>query len=211
MPGHPFHLTHRGNNKQKVFYSDDDRRKYLFWFEEACQEWGMRVLSFCLMNNHVHFVAIANQLDSFAKVINVVHRRYAIYLNQKNGTSGHRWEGRYYSCILDSNHLMAALRYVERNPVRAQIVFKPWDWAWSSASEHIGKAKGCISLEDIQAFVSMPSWKEFIDQDEQEEDLSEIRRETMSLKAWADLDFKESLESKYGVQLMPKSRGRPRK
>lgn len=209
VPGHPFHLTHRGNNKQKVFYSDDDRRKYLFWFEEACQEWGMRVLSFCLMDNHVHFIAIANQLDSFARVINVVHRRYAIYLNQKHEASGHLWEGRYYSCLLDNNHLIAALRYVERNPVRAQMVHKPWDWAWSSAGEHVGRGKGYISLEDARTFVSIPSWKEYISQNEQEEDLNEIRKQTMSLKAWADLDFKESIENKYGVQLMPKPRGRP--
>lgn len=209
VPEHPFHLTHRGNNKQKVFYSDDDRRKYLFWLKEACQEWKMGILSFCLMDNHVHFIAIAHQLDSFAKVINVVHRRYAIYLNQKNGSSGHLWEGRYYSCLLDRSHLIAALRYVERNPVRAHMVSKPWDWVWSSAREHVGKGRGHISLENVPTFVPMLSWEEYIDQAEQEEDLDEIRKQTMSLKAWADLDFKESIENKYGIQLTPKLRGRP--
>ena len=204
VPGLPFHLTHRGNNKQKLFYSDEDRRKYLFWFQEASQEWGMRVLSFCLMDNHVHFVALPDRLDSFAKVINVVHRRYAIYLNQKNGATGHLWEGRYYSCLLDQRHLMMALRYVECNPVRAGLVLKPWDWVWSSAREHIGKGKGYISLEDMRALIAVPSWKEFICQVEREEDLKELRKQTMSLKAWADLDFKESIEKKYGVQLISK-------
>ena len=58
LPGYPFHLTHRGNNKRQIFYSDEDRRKYLFWFEEARQKWNVQVLSFCLMNNHVHFIVI---------------------------------------------------------------------------------------------------------------------------------------------------------
>ena len=209
VPGLPFHLTHRGNNKQKIFFSNEDRRKYLFWFEGACQKWGMKVLSFCLMDNHVHYVAIAEHFNSFAKVINVVHRRYAIYLNNKNGVTGHLWEGRYYSCVLGQNHLMAALRYVERNPVRASIVHKPWDWVWSSARERVGKEKGCISLEDVYKYVTIPSWKEYIDQSELDEDLNEIRKQTMSLKAWADLELKESLQNKYGIQLIEKPKGRP--
>ena len=67
--------------------------------------------------------------------------RYAQYFNQKYDRVGHLWQGRYYSCILGDTHFMAALRYVERNPVRAKMVDKPWLWIWSSAREHTGVGK----------------------------------------------------------------------
>lgn len=211
LSGHPFHLTHRGNNKRQIFYSDEDRRKYLFWFEEARQKWKVRVLSFCLMSNHVHFIAVPESDFSLAKMIHTVHRRYAYYLNQKYGHSGHLWEGRYYSCVLDDNHLMAAIRYVERNPVRANIVRKPWDWVWSSAREHLDLEKNIISLGDINRFFSIPRWREYIDQVESEEDLDQIRKQTMAFKAWANDDFRETVKQQYGIDLFLNERGRPKK
>jgi len=211
LPGYPFHLTHRGNNKRQIFYSDEDRRKYLFWFEEARQKWNVQVLSFCLMNNHVHFIVIPESDFSLAKMIHTVHRRYAYYLNQKYKHSGHLWEGRYYSCVLDDNHLMAAVRYVERNPVRASIVGKPWGWVWSSAREHLGLEKSIICLEGIHRFISMPRWREYIDQVEPTEDLEQIRKQTMAFKAWANDDFRGRIKQQYGIDLFLNERGRPKK
>lgn len=211
LPGYPFHLTHRGNNKRQIFYSDEDRRKYLYWFEEARLKWNVQILSFCLMSNHVHFVAVPERDCSLAKMIHTVHRRYSYYLNQKYSHSGHLWEGRYYSCMLDDNHLMAAIRYVERNPVRGNIVKKPWDWIWSSAREHLNLEKGIVSLEDVRRYFLIPHWQAYIDQVEPEEDLDQIRKQTMAFKAWANDDFKESIEKKYGVDLFLNERGRPKK
>ena len=144
VPGYPYHLAHRGNNKQQIFYSDDDRRIYLRWFEQARQKWGVKILAYCLMDNHVHFVAIPENKKSFAKLIGTVHTRYAIYHNLKNESVGHIWHGRYYSGLLQDCHLMAAIRYVERNPVRAGMVSKPWDWIWSSAREHMNIEKSVV-------------------------------------------------------------------
>ncbi len=208
VPNHFYHLTHRGNNKKRIFSSNEDRRRFLFWFEEARQKWGVRVLAYCLMDNHVHYVAIPDRFDSFAKLINVVHRRYAVYVNQRNETTGHLWEGRYYSCLLDTAHLIAALRYVERNPVRASMVNNPWDWVWSSARHRIGKEKGYIHLEEIDKFVSISSWRNYIGQSDEEVDLLEIRKQTMAQMAWANQEYKELMEKKYGVHLIPKPRGR---
>jgi putative transposase len=211
IPGYPFHITHRGNNKEKIFQSDEDRRRYLYWFEEAKQKYGMRVISYCLMNNHVHFIAFAQDDTSFAKTINTAHLRYARYFNQKNDRVGHLWQGRYYSCILDNAHLLAALRYVERNPVRAKMVVKPWEWVWSSTREHLDLEKqGIISLESMSSYVSVPSWKEYIDIDDRPVDLLEIRRQTFSWRAWADDSFKELIEKRYGVQLRFNPKGRPK-
>ncbi len=93
----------------------------------------------------------------------------------------HLWQRRFYSCVLDEPYLMAALRYVEKNPVRAGIVKKAWRWKWSSAAAHIGKGNGVICLEDITNLidVSIEPWKEFIDSEESEEDVNSIRRNTV--------------------------------
>jgi len=212
IPGYFYHITHRGNNKQTIFYSDEDRRKYLYWFEEAKQKYGMHVFSYCLMNNHVHFIAQVENELSFARTINTVHMRYAQYINQKYERVGHLWQGRYYSCILDDAHLFAAVRYVERNPVRAEMVIKPWEWVWSSAREHIElEDKGIIFLDDIKSCLSISSWREYIEFDDKEDDLIEIRKQTLSLRAWAEDSFKKIVEEKYGVQFKSNSRGRPKK
>jgi len=183
----------------------------LYWFEEAREKCKVQVLSFCLMRNHVHFIAVPESGFSLAKMIHTVHRRYAYYHNQKFRHSGHLWEGRYYSCVLDDNHLMAAVRYVERNPVRSGIVEKPWDWVWSSAREHLELEKGIICLEDIRRFISIPYWQGYIDQVEPEKDLDQIRKETMTFKAWANDDFKQKIKQLHGIDLVQNERGRPRK
>jgi putative transposase len=212
IPRYPFHITHRGNNKEEIFQSDEDRRRYLYWFEEAKQKYGMRIISYCLMDNHVHYIAIADNELSFARTINAVHMRYAQYFNQKNKRVGHLWQGRYYSCLLDNAHLVAAVRYVERNPVRAGMVVKPWEWVWSSTAEHLeSEKKGIISLEDISSYISVSSWREYIDIADQAEDLIEIRKQTYSLRAWAEESFKELIERKYGVHFKMNPKGRPKK
>jgi len=212
VPGNPFHITHRGNNKQIIFQTDEDRRRYLYWFEEAKQKYGMRVISYCLMDNHVHFIALADNELSFARTINTVHMRYAQYFNQKNDRVGHLWQGRFYSCILDNPHLLAAVRYVERNPVRAAMVIKPWEWIWSSACEHIEPKKtGIISLEKMSDFMHLSSWREYVDNDDRPDDLLEIRKQTFSLRAWAEDSFKEMIENKYGIQFKSNPKGRPKK
>lgn len=211
LPAYPFHLTHRGNNKQKIFLSDDDRRKYLFWFEEARQKFDLKVLAYCLMDNHVHFIVIPGNINSLAKTIQAVHRKYAAYFNTKYKKSGHLWEGRYYSCLLDQRHLVLALRYVERNPVRALMVKNSWDWVWSSAREHLGKEKGYVILDNISLYVDIRSWKEFISTTERDADLCEIRNQTQKLKAWADEEFKINIERQFGVELLAKKIGRPLK
>jgi putative transposase len=98
------------------------------------------------MDNHVHFIVIPREEDSLSKVFSISHMRYSQYFNKKKKASGHLWQGRFYLCVMDDDYLVTALRYVERNPVRAGIVRKPWQWKWSSAGEHVGQRKGIIDI-----------------------------------------------------------------
>jgi len=212
IPGYPYHITHRGNNKQTIFITEEDKRKYLYLFEEARKKFNMKVIAYCIMNNHVHYIAIAQDALSFARTINTAHMGYARYFNHKYSCVGHLWQGRYYSCILDDAHLIAAVRYVERNPVRAGIVSKPWDWVWSSAREHLElEYKGIILLENVNVYIPLSSWREYIDMPDLDTDIREIRKQTFAQRAWAEDSFKDLIETKYGVQLKSKKRGRPKK
>ncbi|MCC6758695.1 MAG: transposase [Candidatus Omnitrophica bacterium] len=208
VPGCFYHITQRGNNKRVIFYDDHDRRKYLYLIEEYRAKHEVEIFAYCLMNNHVHFIARAGQ-DGFAKWLNVVHMRYTQYFNKRYATSGHLWQGRYYSCVLDNNHFIAAVRYVERNPVRAQLVQKAWEWPWSSAREHIQKERGIIGLNETQEFLGVVNWKEYLGGEEILADLDAIRKATTSKRVWGSQEFIEELERKYGIKLSSPRMGRP--
>jgi putative transposase len=130
------------------------------------------------MKNHVHFIAKPAFEDSLAKTFSVTHMRYAHYLNSKRKQNGHLWQGRFYSCALGSEHIYRAVRYVERNPVRAGIVKYPWDFKWSSASAHLGKSYNVIKLADIRSYVIVESWKQYLMEEEVNEELEDIRKMT---------------------------------
>src|ERR1019366_1147458 len=93
---------------------------------------------YCLMPNHVHWVVSPREPQSLARAFGEAHGRYASYANAKLSRSGHFWQNRFFSCCLDQAHLWAALRYVERNPVRARLADEASAFKWSSAAAHTG-------------------------------------------------------------------------
>ena len=212
VPGHPYHVTQRGNSRQAIFLEDDDRLQYLSWINEYSLRYHLALLGYCLMDNHVHFIVLPQRENALAKTFSIAHMRYSQYFNKKRKGSGHLWQGRFYSCILDEPYLMAALRYVERNPVRAKIVEKPWEWRWSSAAAHVGQADGRISLSALNSFtdISVQAWKQFIDSQESEDELKEIRRHTMTGRPLGTPSFITKLSQLLGKSLTALPRGRPK-
>lgn len=209
----PHHITQRGNYQLNVFTEDKDRKQYLTWFQEYCEKYKVSVLSYCLMRNHVHFIAIPHTENSFAGLFNAVSMRYSQYFNKKQGVSGHLWQSRFYSCVLDEPHLIMAARYVERNPVRANIVKNPWDWRWSCASYYVNGGNSIIKLKNLLRFidVSAEQWKKYIDLKEEEKQLNDIRQQTLKGRPLAVKIFIDDLEKKLGRKLVAEPRGRPKK
>ena len=132
------HITQRGNYRQNIFEDSADRKKYIEFVSEYSGKYHMKIYAYCLMTNHVHFLAAPLRRDSLAMTFKYAIMRYFNYFNKKNRRSGHLWQGRFYSCPLHHDHALEALRYVERNPVRAKMVRLPWEYEWSSAKEHVG-------------------------------------------------------------------------
>jgi putative transposase len=170
------------------------------------------VLGYCLMDNHVHLIVLPQSDNALAKTLSITHMRYAQYFNKKRNGSGHLWQGRFYSCILDESYLMAALRYAERNPVRAHMVEQPWEWEWSSAAAHVGQAEGRIPLVALNALAGMSAhaWKQFINAEDSQGELHEMRTHTMTGRPLGTDSFITSLSRLLGKRLQALPRGRPR-
>lgn len=212
--GLPHHITQRGNYQQDVFLEASDRHKYLNWIGEYSLEYGLSILAYCLMQNHVHFIAIPEKEDSLANVFNTTHMRYSQYFNKKLNRRGHLWQGRFYSCVLDEPHLILAVRYAERNPVRAGLVENPWQWPWSSAIAHSkGQKDSLVNPGDLLNIIGMSneSWKKYIDLGEEKNLLQDIRKYTLAGRPLGTTIFVETLEKKFGRELCVPQMGRPKK
>lgn len=213
--GKPHHVTQRGNDRRCVFETDSDHLVYLKLLQLNCRIHELAVLGFCLMSNHVHLVVIPGHADSMALALRHTHGRYATYLNARAGTSGHVWQGRFYSCPLDAGHLWAALRYTELNPVRAGMVPDAALYPWSSAAAHCGRAGRSMPLDLAQEpwreCWSAVAWREFLDDSERQQDVSALRASTHTGRPLGAPGFVDSLEQNLRRPLVPRIGGRPQK
>jgi putative transposase len=121
-----------------IFDNEEDRLLYLEFIKKHTSQCGVEVLAWCLMTNHVHFLAVPEEEFSLAKAFGEAHRLYTRMKNYRMDARGYLFQGRFNSCVLDERHLIAAARYIEQNPVRAKMVKNPGDYKWSSARYHLG-------------------------------------------------------------------------
>ncbi len=203
------HITHRGNRKLEVFLDDDDRGVYLRLLRISGTKYGLDVLAYCLMSNHVHLVAVPREADSLARAIAYAHTSYTRHFNRKYSLSGHLWQGRFFSCVLDERHALAAARYVERNPVRAGIVGRAWDYKWSSARSHIGETDDPILAKTWPPKELLSQWQQLLRDDEGAGEVDEFRRSTSVGSPVGSASFIRKIERALGRSLKRRRRGRP--
>jgi putative transposase len=210
--GFPHHVTQRGNARQFILSSDGDRAVYLGLLGDYAQLHGLSLLGYCLMSNHVHLIVVPRQSDSLARTLKQTHGRYASYWNACHKSSGHVWQGRYYSCPLDMPHLWAALRYIELNPVRAGLVGEAESWGWSSAAAHCGasSAAACLEMDIWRQHWNVASWREYLAVRDTELEAVAIRQCTHTGRPLGTPDFVANLEQATLRRLAPQKGGRPK-
>ena len=213
VPGQPHHVTQRGNNRQDVFFVDDDRRVYLELLHDHGRRFGFTVLGYCLMTNHVHIVGTPEREDSLAKAIGRTHFCYTQYVNRLHSRSGHLWQNRFFSCTLDEVHCWRAMVYVERNPIRAKMVRKAWRYPWSSAASHTGEPDrtGLLNLQRWRHEWGPAQWKHALEEPQDGSELSSIRLCTHRGRPLASDSMLSRLERRLGRRLRPLPVGRPKK
>ena len=209
--GHPHHITQRGNFGQEVFDTEEAREVYLDWLGECGSRHGVRVWAYCLMTNHVHLVAVPAREDSLGRCLREVHGRYSQRLNRRRQRRGHLWQGRFYSCPLDERHSWAAVRYVERNPVRAKLVERAEDYWWSSAAAHCGLRSEALLAPEFPPAGIVKDWSAWLGGEENEEAVRVLRRKTHAGDPCGDEEFIAALERLLGGSLARRPVGRPRK
>lgn len=133
LPGIPLHITQRGNNRLPCFFLEADYRYYLGLLNSSSAASQCEVHAFVLMTNHVHLLVTPHDPAGPAALMKSLGERYVQYVNRRHERSGTLWEGRYRSSPVDSDrYLLTCYRYIELNPVRANMVARPDDYRWSS-------------------------------------------------------------------------------
>jgi putative transposase len=141
LPGMPVHIVQRGHSREPVFFEDNDYLAYLRWLKEGAERYKVDIHAYVLMTNHIHILATTGDTDGITRMMQYVGRHYVPYINHTYGSSGSIWEGRYKaSLIYDEEYLLSCMRYIELNPVRADMVRSPAHYRWSSY-RHNGQGK----------------------------------------------------------------------
>ena len=209
----PHHVTQRGNGRQRILTSDAERAVYLELLLQYVKLYELSLVGYCLMSNHVHLVLVPHDTDALATALKQAHGRYATYWNATHNSSGHVWQGRFYSSPLDSAHLWIALRYTELNPVRAKLVPEAVSWPWSSAADHCAarEAPPWLDTEMWSRRWKAEKWREYLADGEREEEITTIRQCTHTGRPLGTARFIQSLEEATNRRLAPQKGGRPHK
>jgi putative transposase len=204
VPELAHHVIQRGNRRQAIFFSDEDRVAYLDLLKIYCTKAGTRCLAWCLMDNHVHLILVPTHVDGLRATLAAVHTAYSQRINAAQGEAGHLFQGRFLSYPMDLAYQMAAIRYVENNPVAAGMVERAEDWRWSSARAHIeGIADGLTDLGAVNGFAA--DWRAMLAQGYEASDSIETALKTglpMGEEKW-----RAQLAEKLGRTLTAGKRG----
>jgi len=186
-----------------------------------CGQCGVEVWAYCLMPNHVHLVVVPSSEEGLARGVGEAHRRYTRRINFRKRWRGHLWEGRFSSCVMDEAHLLAAVRYVETNPVRARLCRKPWRYPWSSAAAHVaGEDDALVKVAPMleivaQHMADLPGrqagWQAYLALETPAETIRRLRLHERTMRPLGDAGFIAKLERLLGRPLRPGTPGRPRK
>jgi putative transposase len=150
VPGVAHHVTQRGNRREPVFFEPGDQDVYCDLLAGQVRKARVAVWAYCLMPNHVHLVLVPEDADGLGRALGETHRRYTNFINARGRWTGHLFQSRFASVAMDEAHLIAAVRYVSLNPVRARLVQRAEDWAWSSARAHLaGVDDGLVTVKPV--------------------------------------------------------------
>ena len=161
IPNIPHHVTQRGVRSMNIFLKDEDYEYYKKLLLEQCSIYELKVVSYCLMTNHVHLIVIPKNKESLSKAIGETHRLYTRKINFEQKVKGHLFQERFYSTPLDEEHFLYALRYVEQNPVKAYMVKYPWDYKYSSTRYRLNIQEDKL-LSNYEAIDSIEDYKSFL-------------------------------------------------
>jgi putative transposase len=206
--GYCYHVLNRGNGRAEVFHKEGDYLAFVRLMGQACERLPLRVVGWCLMPNHFHLVLWPygdGDLSRWTQWLLTAHvRRY----HRHYGGSGHVWQGRFKAFpIQEDEHLLAVLRYVERNALRANLVGRAQDWPYSSLA---------LPGDDWPTLDPGPvprgrRWLQHVNRPQTEAELKAIRHSLTRGTPYGSADWQAATARQLGLESTLRPRGRPRK
>lgn len=218
LADHPLHIVQRGINREPCFFAEEDYLFYLHWLEETARACGCAIHAYVLMTNHVHLLLTPAEPGAPSRLMQSLGRRYVQYVNRFYRRSGSLWEGRFKSSVVQAEtYLIACMRYIELNPVRADMVVDPGQYRWSSyRANGLGQADKRLTPHSL--YLALAG-----DDDERRPAYRALFRPQLDSEAAADIRealnlgmplggerFAETLCAKLGIRWNSGKRGRAR-
>ena len=219
VTGIPWHIIQRGNKRATCFYADEDYRLYLEYLEELSTKFGCAVHAYVLMTNHVHLLLTPETQDSAALLMKHLGQRYVQYINRTYRRSGTLWEGRFRSCLTQTeDYVLACYRYIELNPVRADMVRHPREYRWSSYRTNAeGRSSTLIQAHDMYKRLGRSSdsrreaYRGLFKAHTDDRMLDSIRTATNGNYVLGTTRFQEEIAQMLGRRVVKGKAGRPAK
>jgi len=207
IPGYPHHVTQRGNRRAQTFFEDGDYELYKSLLSEAARKAEAEIWCYCLMPNHVHIIIVPSDEDGLRRTFADAHRRYTGYINARMRETGHLWQGRFGSVVMDEEHLAHAVRYVSMNPARANMVERAEDWRWSSVNSHLsGKDDELVKVAPV--LERYGDFAKYLAQDDESlAGFRSLRQSETTGRPLGDDDWMDRISAMVGKDLKPKKRG----
>lgn len=217
LAGIPVHAVQRGNNHGSCFFRDEDRAFYLHHLERLLRPCGCILHAYCLMTNHVHLLLTPLHATSCGSLMKHVGQLYSQYVNRTYERTGTLWEGRFRSCLVQSDeYLLACYRYIESNPVRAGMVAHPRQYSWSSYRVNAeGEASGLVIQHEEyvrlgrNASDRCRAYRALFDSVPGFDRSDEIRQATNGNFALGNGAFRRKMAAMLGRRVEPAKAGRP--
>ena len=206
--GYCYHVLNRGNARRTIFHKDGDFAAFVTLLREAGERTPVRLLAYCLLPNHFHLAlwprGDGDPSDYMMWLLTAHVRRY----HQHYHSSGHVYQGRFRSFpIQEDDHLLAVLRYIERNPVRAGLVGRAQHWPWSSAAP----ARAGAPPLDAGPVPRPAAWLDHVNAPQTEAEVEAVRECIRRRRPYGDGAWTERAVRQLGLEASVRPRGRPRK
>jgi putative transposase len=213
----PQHLIQRGNNRQATFFAEEDYRCYLDWLADAAKKYDCRIHAYVLMTNHVHLLASSARPKGLSLMMQYVGRYFVRYINHVYQRSGTLWEGRFKASLVDTEaYFLRLCRYIECNPVRADMVEGPGEYRWSSYRNHaFGMPDKLLTAHEqyerlgSSAEERQRAYRELFRTELDTRELAEIRDAVNRGWPLGSERFKDEIEQALQCAVRPPRRGRP--
>jgi len=203
-----YHVINRGNARATVFHNEADYKAFLTLMKIASERIPMRILAYCLMPNHFHLVLWSHDDGDISRWMHWLLTAHTKRHHRIRKSSGRIWQGRFKAFpIQQDRHLLTVMRYVERNPLRANLVASAADWSWSSISRDSAVVG---ELQGEGPVVRPDNWHEIVDTPHTQQEIDALRRCSAKNTPYGSATWAQSTAEKLGLLSSLRERGRPK-